>query len=217
MPNSQLNAYFKKNKRKKRGHIGANHLTTDRGLGWEIIVHVHSVNLYYLICDILIIELFIYFSLMPYMPPPTSCNPVPHIYFLTWNNGEWNGGAGCTPLSGSEDGKQPSNDISFSAWCFYLLMWLCVEIEDGTRRTISFGLRLSLGSRGRRSHPLLSSSLLTSEQGDDDPRTLPPRLSWFFSLRKKYSSPFSPVHQEIHHPVPVYSYHISLHILSISP
>lgn len=70
----------------------------------------------------LIIKLFIYFSLMPYMPPPTSYNPVPHVYFLTRNNGEGGRGGGHIPLFASEDGKQPSNDILFSVWCFYLLM-----------------------------------------------------------------------------------------------
>lgn len=106
------------------------------------------------------------------MPPPTSYNPVPHVYFLTWNNGEGGRGGGHIPLFASEDGKQPSNDILFSVWCFYLLMWLYVETRRQHRENDIIWGSLSLGSRGRRSDPLLSSPLLASEQGNDYPHTL---------------------------------------------
>lgn len=66
-------------------------------------------------------------------------------------------------------------------------MWLCVELEDGTRRMTSLGVCLRLGSLRRRSHPLLSSPLLTSAQGVKDPTLYPLayHLSKFFSQRKK--------------------------------
>lgn len=39
----------------------------------------------------------------------------------------------------SEGTKQPSNGILFSVWCFTPTpMWICLEIDDRTRRTISF-------------------------------------------------------------------------------
>lgn len=135
----------------------------------------------------------IYLSLMPYMPPPTSWNPMPHIYFLTWKTG----------------GKQ-IHCLRFRGWkavlqwhlvlcvVLYLLMWICVEIEDSTRRTISFEAASVWGVG-------VFPTLLSPDQwtGNHYPPTVC-HVSLF--TEKKYSSLFSPVHPEIHHPIPVYSY-----------
>lgn len=82
------------------------------GLGSEIIIHTHH---YFSDRYNIIIEWFIYLSLMPYMLPPTSWNPVPHYLFPEMKH--W---GTQIPVYGSEGRKQPSNDILFSVWCFTL-------------------------------------------------------------------------------------------------
>lgn len=180
MPISQLIAYLKKKRGKeKRGHIGANHLTTDRGLGWEIIVHVHSVNLYYLICDILIIELFILASCPTclLLPPVIPC----HI-FISWyetmGRGREGRGGGVHLSLGPRINSSPPMTSCSPRGAFTFLMWLCVELEDGTRRRTSLGVCLSfrwdLGGWEVPPSSLLSSPLHTSAQGVKRPHTLPP-------------------------------------------
>lgn len=147
----------------------------------------------------------IYLSLMPYMPPPTSWNPVPHIYFLTWKTG----------------GKQ-IHCLRFRGWkavlqwhlvlcvVLYLLMWICVEIENSTRRTISFEAAC-LGSRGF----FQPSSPLISEQGTIYPPP-PPSVTFLFSQRKSTALHFHLCTQKFINPS-LYTliYHTSSHILSI--
>lgn len=103
--------------------------------------------------------------------------------------------------------KQPSNDILFSVWCFILLTWICVEIEDCTRRTISFEAASVWGGCGFKD-PLLPWSV------NREPFTPPLICHISLLTEKKYSSPFSPVHPEIHPPIPciLFIYHISVPI-----
>lgn len=119
---------------------------------------------------------------MPYTPP-TSWNPVPHIYFLTWKS--FGGGGGLIPVirfRGLKAALQWHSVLSVVILC---LMWICVEIEDSTRRTISFEAASIWGVEG---FPALPSP-------DQWTGNRCPCLSAFlFFTEKKYSSPFSPVH-----------------------
>lgn len=113
------------------------------------------------------------------MPPPTSCNPVPHIYFLTWNNGE---------------GKWGEGGMHTSLW---VRGWIAALQWHLVLRVVLLPFDVTL-CRTRRRHkendiiggwpqfsepgeevlpsPLLSSPLLTSAQGVKRPHTLPPCL-----------------------------------------
>lgn len=140
---------------------------------------------------------------MPYMPPPTSWNPVPHIYFLTWKTGVHR------HLS-TVQRVESSPPMTSCSLCGALPfdVNLCRSRRLHEENNIIWG-NLCMGSRGF----LQPSSPLISKQG-----TIIPPSVCHVSLftEKKYSSPFSPVHPEIHLPIPVYSYlsHISPHILS---
>lgn len=116
-----------------------------------------------------IIEWFIYFSLMPYMPPPTSWNPVPHIYFLTWNSG---GGGVYLSMVQRMESSPPMTSCSLRG-ALPFDVTLCRNRRQHKENNIIWG-SLGLGSRGRRSNPLLSLSV-------NRETWLPPTscLSWF--------------------------------------
>lgn len=106
--------------------------------------------------------------------------------------------------------KQPSNDILFSVWCFILLTWICVEIEDCTRRTISFEAASVWGGGGFKD-PLLPWSV------NREPFTSPPHLSRFSSHREKVQLSIftcAPWNSSSHPLYTLYLSHISPHILS---
>lgn len=100
-------------------------------------------------------------------------------------------------------------------------MWICVEIEDCTGRTISFEAASVWGVKFFFPHSLLllTSPPLISEEGTIiPPLPSPLLLSSFFchvslftekeknkTKTNKPSSLFSPMHPEIHLPTPVYS------------
>lgn len=148
MPISQLNTYLTK---EKKGHIGANHLTTDRGLGSEIIVHVHSINLYYLICDILSLnDLFILASCPTclLLPPEIPC----HI-FISWHETVGGKNAYLSMVQRMESSPPMTSCSLCGALPFDVT--LCRNRRQHKENNIIWG-SLGLGSRGRRSIPLLS-------------------------------------------------------------
>lgn len=135
----------------------------------------------------LIIEWFIYLSLIPYMPPPTFRNPVPLIYFLTWKN--WEKADTCHKAQTVKSSPPMTSCSLCGALCFNVN--LCRNRRQHEENNIIWG-SLFLGSRERGvSQP---SPLLFSEH-----RTIYPRHVSLFT-EKRYSSLFSPVHPEPTHP-----------------
>lgn len=134
------------------------------------------------------------------MPPPTSCNPVPHIYFPSWETGVHR--YLCTVQR-----AEISPPITSCSLCgaFPFHVNLCRNRRLHKENNIIRGSLCLERWVWLVFNPLLPGSV-NREQ-------LYPVCHISLLIEKKYSSPFSPVHPEIHLPTPVYStFHISVPI-----
>lgn len=146
------------------------------------------------------------------MPPPTSWNPVPHIYFLTWKTGVHR------HLS-TVQRVESSPPMTSCSLCGALPfdVNLCRNRRLHEENNIIWG-SLCLGSRGS-FNPLLPWSV--NREPLSPPPPLPPlpspSVTFLFSQEKKSTAlHFHLCTQKFIFPIPVYSYlsHISPHILS---